>query len=156
MVDRGVYPDPDYGLNNLAIPEIAEQAGLLVSRASSRAPKRSGRRLTLTFDGINYKAAVWLNGQSLGEINGAFIRGIFDVTESETGRQTNVLAVRFRRRRIPGFRRSSRSRAGRGERRSDVSRRATFVATEGWDWIPGIRDRDTGIWQPVTLTATGR
>ena len=27
----------------------------------------------------------------------------------------------------------------------------TFVATEGWDWIPAIRDRDTGIWQPVTL-----
>ena len=21
MVDRGIYPDPDYGLNNLAIPE---------------------------------------------------------------------------------------------------------------------------------------
>ena len=29
------------------------------------------------------------------------------------------------------------------------------MATEGWDWIPAIRDRDTGIWQPVTLTATG-
>ena len=21
MIDRGIYPDPDYGLNNLAIPE---------------------------------------------------------------------------------------------------------------------------------------
>ena len=21
LIDRGVYPDPDYGLNNLAIPE---------------------------------------------------------------------------------------------------------------------------------------
>ncbi|HEX8894822.1 MAG TPA: glycoside hydrolase family 2 TIM barrel-domain containing protein, partial [Terriglobales bacterium] len=31
----------------------------------------------------------------------------------------------------------------------------TFVATEGWDWIPAIRDRDTGIWQPVVLTAMG-
>jgi len=30
----------------------------------------------------------------------------------------------------------------------------TFVATEGWDWIPAIRDRDSGIWQPVTLKAT--
>ena len=28
-------------------------------------------------------------------------------------------------------------------------------ATEGWDWIPGIRDRNTGIWQNVTLTASG-
>ena len=27
----------------------------------------------------------------------------------------------------------------------------TFLATEGWDWIPAIRDRNTGLWQPVTL-----
>ena len=25
----------------------------------------------------------------------------------------------------------------------------TFAASEGWDWIPGIRDRNTGIWQDV-------
>jgi len=31
----------------------------------------------------------------------------------------------------------------------------TFVATERLDWIPAIRDRDTGIWQPVVLTAAG-
>ena len=31
----------------------------------------------------------------------------------------------------------------------------TFVATEGWDWLPAIRDRDTGIWQGVTLRQTG-
>src|ERR1035438_4534634 len=30
-----------------------------------------------------------------------------------------------------------------------------FAATEGWDWIPSIRDRNTGIWQDVTLTVTG-
>ncbi len=32
----------------------------------------------------------------------------------------------------------------------------TFAAAEGWDWIPGIRDRNTGIWQDVELSATGR
>ena len=32
---------------------------------------------------------------------------------------------------------------------------ATFLCTIGWDWIPGIRDRDTGIWQDVFLSATG-
>jgi hypothetical protein len=31
----------------------------------------------------------------------------------------------------------------------------TFICTEGWDWIPGIRDRNTGIWQDVTLQVTG-
>jgi len=32
----------------------------------------------------------------------------------------------------------------------------TFVATEGWDWIPAIRDRNTGIWQDVILSAAGQ
>ncbi len=32
----------------------------------------------------------------------------------------------------------------------------TFMATEGWDWIPAIRDRNTGLWQDVVLTATGQ
>ena len=31
----------------------------------------------------------------------------------------------------------------------------TFVASIGWDWVPGIRDRQIGIWQRVTLSATG-
>ena len=31
----------------------------------------------------------------------------------------------------------------------------TFMATEGWDWIPAIRDRNTGIWQDVVLSASG-
>jgi len=36
-----------------------------------------------------------------------------------------------------------------------VPRRPYVVATEGWDWIPAIRDRDTGIWQPVVVTVSG-
>jgi beta-galactosidase/beta-glucuronidase len=31
----------------------------------------------------------------------------------------------------------------------------TFIATEGWDWIPAMRDRNTGIWQDVELSASG-
>jgi hypothetical protein len=34
-------------------------------------------------------------------------------------------------------------------------RRPTFICTEGWDWIPGVRDRATGLWQDVMLRATG-
>lgn len=25
----------------------------------------------------------------------------------------------------------------------------TFISSEGWDWVPGVRDRNMGIWQPV-------
>lgn len=74
MVDRGVYPDPDYGLNNLAIPELLNRQDYWY-RAEFTAPKSvEGRHLTLTFNGINYAAVVWLNGQRLGDIKGAFVR----------------------------------------------------------------------------------
>ncbi|MDP4275674.1 MAG: glycoside hydrolase family 2 TIM barrel-domain containing protein, partial [Bacteroidota bacterium] len=32
----------------------------------------------------------------------------------------------------------------------------TFLCSIGWDWIPAIRDRNTGIWQKVFLSATGK
>src|SRR4051812_11739056 len=94
LIDRGVYPDPDYGLNNLAIPESLNKQDYWY-RVEFRAPKNvNGRQLTLTFEGINYEAAVWLNGQSLGSIKGAFIRGTFDVTRILKTDGANVLAVK--------------------------------------------------------------
>jgi len=155
LVDRGVYPDPDYGLNNLAIPESLNKQDYWY-RTEFKAPSNlGGKRLTLTFHGINYKAAVWLNGQSLGTITGAFIRGNFDVTGILQPGQTNVLAVRVSPPPHPGIPQEQSIKGGPGENGGLMCLDGpTFVATEGWDWIPAIRDRDTGIWQPVTLTAT--
>ena len=80
MIANGVYPDPDYGLNNLDIPELLNRQDYWY-RAEFSAPKdTTARHLRLVFDGINYQADVWLNGQRLGEMKGAFIRGVFDVT----------------------------------------------------------------------------
>jgi len=31
----------------------------------------------------------------------------------------------------------------------------TFHAAVGWDWIPTVRGRDTGIWNDVFFTVTG-
>jgi hypothetical protein len=156
MVDRGVYPDPDYGLNNLAIPETLNKQDYWY-RTEFKAPSTpSGRHLTLTFEGINYAAAVWLNGQSLGTIKGAFIRGVFDVTRVIKPGQINVLAVRISPPPHPGIPQEQSIKGGPGENGGILCLDGpTFVATEGWDWIPAIRDRDTGIWQPVTLTASG-
>ena len=155
LVDRGVYPDPDYGLNNLAIPESLNKQDYWY-RAQFKAPDSlRNRRLTLTFQGINYKAAVWLNGESLGTITGAFIRGVFDVTNILKPGKTNVLAVRISPPPHPGIPQEQSVKGGPGENGGIMCLDGpTFVATEGWDWIPAIRDRDSGIWQPVTLTAT--
>ncbi len=156
MVDRGVYPDPDYGLNNLAIPESLNKQDYWYRNEFKAPASIVGRHLTLTFQGINYKAAVWLNGQSLGTITGAFIRGIFDVTAILKPGQTNVLAVRISPPPHPGIPQEQSIKGGPGENGGIMCLDGpTFVATEGWDWIPAVRDRDTGIWQPVTLTASG-
>ena len=155
MIDRGIYPDPDYGLNNLAIPESLNKQDYWY-RTEFKAPSSTGgRHFTLTFEGINYKAAVWLNGRSLGTITGAFIRGVFDVTNVLKPGQANVLAVRVSPPPHPGIPQEQSIKGGPGENGGLMCLDGpTFVATEGWDWIPAIRDRDTGIWQPVTLTAT--
>jgi hypothetical protein len=155
MVDRGIYPDPDYGLNNLSIPETLNKQDYWY-RIEFHTPKAShGRRLTLTFEGINYEVHVWLNGQQLGSIKGAFIRGNFDVTDIVKPDRANVLAVRVSPPPHPGIPQEQSIKGGPGENGGMMCLDGpTFVATEGWDWIPAVRDRDTGIWQPVTLTAT--
>ena len=155
MIDRGVYPDSDYGLNNLIIPESLNKQDYWY-RNEFKAPAAKARRLTLTFEGINYAAEVWLNGKPLGNIKGAFIRGAYDVTDVLKAGQMNVLLVRVSPPPHPGIAHEQSILGGPGENGGAmVLDGPTFMATEGWDWIPAIRDRDTGIWQPVTLKATG-
>jgi Glycosyl hydrolase 2 galactose-binding domain-like/Exo-beta-D-glucosaminidase Ig-fold domain/Glycosyl hydrolases family 2/Concanavalin A-like lectin/glucanases superfamily/Glycosyl hydrolases family 2, TIM barrel domain len=154
MVDQGVYPDPDYGLNNLAIPESLNKKDYWYRTEFKSPAGAKGRKLTLTFEGINYKAEVWLNGHLLGTITGAFIRGVFDITNLV--RPENVLAVKIYPPPHPGIPQEQSIKGGPGENGGAMCLDGpTFVATEGWDWIPGIRDRDIGLWQPVLLSASG-
>jgi hypothetical protein len=156
MIDRGIYPDPDYGLNNLAIPESVAHQDYWYRVEFKAPPKSRGQRLTLTFEGVNYAAEVWLNGKKLGGLTGAFLRGKFDVTSLIAAAGENVLAVRVSPPPHPGIAHEQSIKAGPGENGGmETLDGPTFAATEGWDWIPGIRDRNTGIWQDVTLTATG-
>ncbi|GAC1421173.1 MAG: glycoside hydrolase family 2 [Acidobacteriaceae bacterium] len=156
MIARGKYPDPDYGLNNLAIPESLNRQDYWYRKEFPTPKLGSGHRLTLTFEGINYAASVWLNGKHLGEIRGAFKRGMFDVTGALKRDATNVLAVRVSPPPHPGIPHEQSIKGGPGENGGiGAIDGPTFFATEGWDWIPGIRDRNTGIWQDVTLRAEG-
>jgi hypothetical protein len=156
MIDRGIYPDPDYGLNNLAIPESLAHQDYWY-RVEFKTPAQSnGQRLVLTFEGVNYAAEVWLNGKKLGAFAGAFLRGKFDVSGLLEASQPNALAVRVSPPPHPGIAHEQSIKGGPGENGGiQVLDGPTFAATEGWDWIPGIRDRNTGIWQDVTLTARG-
>ena len=155
LVDRGIYPNPYYGLNNLAIPESLNKQDYWYRNMFTAPAGVKDKRVSLTFQGINYHAEVWLNGKLLGSITGAFIRGVFDVSKMIRPGQTNVLAVRISPPPHPGIPQEQSVKGGPGENGGLMCIDGpTFVATEGWDWIPAIRDRDSGIWQPVTLTAT--
>src|SRR5271165_3103071 len=156
LIARGVYPDPYYGLNNLAIPDSLSRQDYWYRSVFDVPGALQGRDLTLTFKGVNYTAEVWLNGARLGAVKGAFIRGVFDVTGTLRPGQRNVLAVRVSPPPHPGIPHEQSIAAGPGENGGNLAIDGpTFIASEGWDWIPGIRDRNTGIWQDVELKATG-
>jgi hypothetical protein len=157
LVDDGIYPDPGYGLNNLAIPESLNKQDYWYRNTftvpASALP--AGSHAELIFEGINYAASVWLNGKLLGMMKGAFQRGTFDVTSALKPGQTNVLAVRISPPPHPGIPQEQSILGGPGENGGALALDGpTFVATEGWDWIPAVRDRNSGIWQPVTVRIT--
>jgi hypothetical protein len=157
LIDRGVYPDYDYGLNNMAIPESLARQDYWYRTAFDAPANLDSKQLTLTFKGINYAAEVWINGGKLGSIRGAFTRGVFDVTGRVAPGKRNAIAVRVSPPPHPGIPHEESIAAGPGENGGWVAIDGpTFAASEGWDWIPGIRDRNTGIWQEVTLSASGR
>lgn len=156
LVDRGVYPDPDYGLNNMAIPESLARQNYWYRSEFDAPADLAGRHLLLNFEGINYAAEIWLNGRKLGEVKGAFIRGRFDVSSALRPGQRNALAVRISPPPHPGIPHEQSILAGAGENGGmQALDGPTFIATEGWDWMPGVRDRNSGLWRAVTLEASG-
>ncbi|HEX5283459.1 MAG TPA: LamG-like jellyroll fold domain-containing protein [Bryocella sp.] len=155
LIARGVYPDPDFGLNNMAIPESLAHKRFWFRTHFTAPPATLHGHPTLTFNGINYRAQIFLNGHKLGRIDGAFIRGRFDVAGLLTPGD-NVLAVLIFPPDHPGIPHEQSIADGPGSNGGLMAIDGpTFADTEGWDWIPAIRDRDIGIWQDVSLSAQG-
>jgi hypothetical protein len=158
LVNNHVYPEPLYGENNR--PEIIPESLVHTSywyRTIVRVPKAyKDRHVWLNFDGINYSALAWVNGVQVGAIHGAFIRGVFDITAQVKPGQPAVVAVMVTPEPNPGVPHEHTLRDGVGPNGGITAIDGpTFLSTLGWDWIPAIRDRDTGIWQKVYLSATG-
>ena len=156
LVQQGVYPDPYIGLNNLAIPDDLCRKDWWYRIAFTSPDEAANKLAWLQFDGINYKAEVWLNGTSIGNLNGAFVRGNFEVSKllNKTGK--NILAVHIIPPPHPGIPHEESAIAGAGPNGGVLCLDGpTFISSEGWDWVPGIRDRNIGIWQAVHLKFTG-
>ncbi len=151
LVKDRVYADPYTGVNLRSIPgtsypifrnfsELMMPPGspFLHSwwfRTDFQIPAEDrGKTLWLNFDGINYRANVWMNGRQIASADklvGTWRLFNFDVTAAARPGETNSLAVEV----FP-------------PQPHDLA--ITLV-----DWAPMPPDKEMGIWRDVHLTATG-
>jgi beta-galactosidase/beta-glucuronidase len=153
--NAGALPDPNYGDNQLAISDSFFYADFWYRDEFVIPPVAHGKHVWLNFDGVNWKADVFFNGEKLGRIEGGFMRGRFDITSRVRAGQRNAVAVRVEKNATPG---SVKEKTFDNPDKNGGALGAdnpTYHASIGWDWIPTIRGRDTGIWNNVYLATTG-
>ena len=153
-LNAGAVPDPNFGQNQLHISDSYFYSDFWY-RTEFVAPDKTPKQLAwLNFDGMNWKAEVYLNGDKLGRVEGGFLRGRFDVTQKIKPGKVNALAVRIEKNATPGsvhqktFETCSKNGGALG------ADNPTFHASVGWDWISTIRGRNIGIWGDVSLNLT--
>ncbi|KDP23514.1 hypothetical protein JCGZ_23347 [Jatropha curcas] len=154
LVKSNVVPDPFYGLNNEAILDIAvsgrEYYTFWFFTTFEHKLSRN-QHLELNFRAINYSAEVYLNGHQMVLPKGMFRRHSLDVTSLLNPGGRNLLAVLVHPPEHPGSIPSEGGQGGDHEIGKDVA--TQYV--EGWDWMAPIRDRNTGIWDEVSIYVTG-
>ena len=151
----GALADPNYADNQLMISESFFNSNFWY-RNEFQIPQSFKRdRVFLNFDGINWKANVYLNGRQVGRLEGAFIRGKFDVTDC-VKEGTNVLTVEIIKNAHIGAIKEKNKQSTDFNGGILGADNPTFHATIGWDWIPTMRGRNIGIWNDVFLTTTGK
>jgi len=151
LVEDKVYPDPYTGMNLRAIPgttyPVFEDFSNIPMPPNSPfrqpwwyrtefklPPEYNGKTIWLGFDGINYRADVWMNGVQVAsseKLAGTWRLFQFDVTAAAKPGETNSLAVEI----FP-------------PQPHDLA--ITLV-----DWAPMPPDKEMGIWRDVHITATG-
>ena len=151
-VNIGAVPDPNVADNQLQISESFFYSDFWYRHKFQ--VEQKAERMFLDFSGINWKAIIFLNGKQVGSIDGAFIRGKFDVTDV-VKQGENVLAVKIIKNAHPGI--VKEQTAWSPDYNGGVlgADNPTFHASIGWDWIPTIRGRNNGIWNDVYLTYSG-
>ena len=155
LVNNGLMPDPWFGMNNEEIPDIWDAGRDYYTywffTRFSIPELDSTRQVWLNFRGINYRAEVWLNGRLISDsiIDGMFLRRKYNVTDILNTDGHNRLAVRVEPPLNPGKPNGGQGGDGR------IGRDVTMQFTAGWDWIQPVRDRNTGIWDEVTIEVTG-
>jgi Exo-beta-D-glucosaminidase Ig-fold domain/Glycosyl hydrolases family 2/Glycosyl hydrolases family 2, sugar binding domain len=156
----GAIPNPWYGDQMSGISDPFFSTNDFWYRCHFTIPADdAGKRIWLNFDGINWKADIFLNGKAIGNIDGAFIRGCFDITSTATPGTANTLAVLIHHvaHPEPGPKKVIHKKLGSRTTNGDLLGydSPTFVASAGWNWLPIIPGREIGIWNDVRVETTG-
>jgi exo-1,4-beta-D-glucosaminidase len=184
LVKNRVYPDPYSGMNNMLIPDASDEFNKTYKleqyshlpglpnpwkkpywyRTEFSVPSEDkGRHFELVFKGINYRAAVWLNGKQVADstqMAGMFAQYSLDVSGIVRAGDKNYLAVKIYPLDFPGLPAPEQLKGlddfyANGGPTGDIGKNVTMLCSVGWDWMPPVRDRNMGIWQPVYLRTTG-
>jgi exo-1,4-beta-D-glucosaminidase len=151
LVKDKVYPDPYTGMNlrslpgttypvfddfsNIMMPPSSPFRQPWWYRTEFNLPKEySGKTLWLGFDGINYRANVWMNGVKVAsseKLAGTWRLFELDVTSVSKPGQTNSLAVEV------------------------FAPQPHDLAITLVDWAPMPPDKEMGLWRDVHITTTG-
>ena len=153
-LNAGAIPDPNYGQNQLHVSDSFFYADFWYRTSFNPPPAAAGKLQWIGFDGINWKAEVFLNGEAIGRIDGGFKRARFDVTTKLKAGTANVLAVRVLKEDTPGSAKQKTFETTGVNGGAPGADNPTFHSSIGWDWIPTIRGRNTGIWGDVFLETT--
>jgi hypothetical protein len=184
LVANKIYPDPYSGMNNMLIPDASDEFNKKYNleqyshlpglpnpwkkpywyRTMFEVPGADqGRHFELIFKGINYRAGVWLNGHMIADstqMAGMFAEYRLDVSAHVKPGAKNILAVKIYPLDYPGLPAQEQLKAlgdffENGGPTGDIGKNVTMLCSVGWDWIPPVRDRNIGIWQPVFFRTSG-
>jgi beta-galactosidase/beta-glucuronidase len=138
-VNAGVEKDPNYGDNIYQVDKSKYNRDFWW-RCEFTAPAAApGRTTWLNFDGINKTGEIFLNGTRLGSLYGFMQRGVYNVT-SLLRPGANVLAVKV---------------TWPSETPIANFASPTYLSSGGWDWMPYVPGRLSGITDKVYLTTSG-
>ncbi|GHT46845.1 hypothetical protein FACS189440_05780 [Bacteroidia bacterium] len=152
----GALPDPNYGDQQVQISDSYFTTDFWYRNHFSIPASQKGKTTWLNFDAINWKADVYFNGASLGRIDGAFIRGRFDISRLANYGGENYLAVFIHKNDNPGPITLQTMESPGGNGGILGADNPTIHASVGWDWVPTIRGRNVGIYNDVFLSYTGK
>jgi len=154
LLDNKLVPDPFYGMNNEHIPDIYDSGNSyytywFVNDFEEKHPS-GNEQVWIHFRGINYSSNIFLNGQKLNPAlhQGMFLRQSYNITSLLSMNGKNRLAVIV-------FPPDPAGNANGGQGGDGViGRNVSHQYVAGWDWIQPVRDRNTGIWDKVTIERT--